>query len=90
LRQKTSLALGIARPFQLLLVDEPFVGLDATGKASLIEVLDEIHSAGQTIVVATHDPNFVEQATRCVALRDGEIVHDGKATPNDVLRLVGA
>jgi len=90
LRQKTSLALGIARPFELLLVDEPFVGLDATGKIALLEVLDEIHGRGQTIVVATHDAQFVEQATRCVALRDGEVVHDGQATPNDVLRLVGA
>ncbi len=90
LRQKTSLALGVVRPFELLLVDEPFVGLDATGKDALLTMLDELHREGRTIVVATHDANFVERATRCVALRDGEVVHDGPATADDVLRLVGA
>ncbi|HEV3227005.1 MAG TPA: ABC transporter ATP-binding protein [Acidimicrobiales bacterium] len=90
LRQKTSLALGVVRPFELLLVDEPFVGLDATGKIALLEVLEELHGSGHTIVVATHDAQFVERVSRCIALRDGEIVHDGVATPDDVLRLVGA
>ena len=90
LRQKTSIAVGIARPFDLMLIDEPFVGLDATGKIALLELFDELHRDGRTIVVATHDALFVERVTRCVALRDGEIVHDGVATPDDVLRLVGA
>ena len=90
LRQKTSIALGLVRPFDLLLVDEPFVGLDASGKNALLALLDERHRAGAAIVVATHDPTFVEQVDRCIALRDGEVVHDGRATPADVLRLVGA
>ena len=46
LRQKTALALGLIRPFELLLVDEPFVGLDAAGKAALLELLDEAHGDG--------------------------------------------
>lgn len=90
LRQKTSIALALIRPFELLLVDEPFVGLDATGKTALLGILDELHADGATVVVATHDPTFVERADRCVALRDGEVVHDGPATAADVLRLVSA
>jgi len=90
LRQKTSIALGLIRPFELLLIDEPFVGLDATGKEALLGILDELHGMGTTIVIATHDPGFVERVERCVALRDGEVIHDGRATPADVLRLVGA
>jgi len=90
LRQKTSLALGMVRPSRLLLVDEPFVGLDATGKQALLDLLDELHDAGVATLVATHDPQYVERVSRCVALRDGELIHDGKATPDDVLRLVGA
>lgn len=88
LRQKTSIALALIRPFELLLVDEPFVGLDATGKEALLGILDELHEDGATVVVATHDPGFVERADRCVALRDGEVVHDGPATPAEVLKLV--
>jgi ABC-2 type transport system ATP-binding protein len=90
LRQKASLALAFVRPFDVLLVDEPFVGLDAPGKEALLGQLDTVHEAGQTIMVATHDPTFVERVDRCVALRDGEIIHDGPATVADVLRLVGA
>ena len=88
LRQKTSIALGLIRPFELLLVDEPFVGLDATGKEALLGIIDELHADGAAVMVATHDPSFVERADRCIALRDGEVVHDGPATAADVLRLV--
>lgn len=88
LRQKTSLLLGIARPFSVLLVDEPFVGLDAPGKNTLLEILDEVHADGAAVVVATHDPEFVERVDRSVALRDGEKVFDGQASVAEVLALV--
>ena len=90
LRQKAGLAVGFVRPFSVLLVDEPFVGLDAPGKDALLGMLDEAHDAGAALVVATHDPSFVERVDRCVALRDGAVVHDGPATPAEVLKLVGA
>jgi ABC-type multidrug transport system ATPase subunit len=89
LRQRTSIALGLVRPFELLLVDEPFVGLDASGKESLLTMLDELHDDGASLIVATHDPNFVERVERCIALRDGHVIHDGPATPADVMQLVG-
>jgi len=89
LRQKASIAVGLVRPFEILLVDEPFVGLDAPGKTALLDIFKELHEDGAAIVVATHDPAFVERVDRCVALRDGEVIHDGPATPADVLRLVG-
>jgi ABC-type multidrug transport system ATPase subunit len=88
LRQRTSIALGLFRPFKLLLVDEPFVGLDASGKQALLDLLEELHGHGTTVVVATHDPGFVERVDRCLALRDGQLIHDGSATPADVLRFV--
>ena len=77
------------RPFELLLVDEPFVGLDASGKAALLTILDELHADGAALVVATHDPTFVERVDRCIALRDGQVIHDGPATPAEVIELVG-
>jgi ABC-type multidrug transport system ATPase subunit len=90
LKQKTSIAIALIRPFKVLLVDEPFVGLDATGKEALLGIFDELHTLKMAVVVATHEPTFVERVGRCIALRDGEVVHDGKATSADVLRLVGA
>ena len=90
LRQKTSIVLGLVRPFSLLLVDEPFVGLDASGRRAMFELLDEVRADGAAVVVATHEPAFVERVDRSVALRDGEVIFDGVARASDVLSLVGA
>ncbi len=88
LRQKTSIALCFVRPFRLLLVDEPFVGLDVPGRATMVELLDEAHQAGAAVVVATHQLDFLARAQRCVALRDGEVVFDGPAGAAEVEQLV--
>ena len=77
LRQKAAIALALVRPFEVLLVDEPFVGLDATGRAALIELIEQNHQAGATIVVATHELSFTGRATRMIVLADGRVVHDG-------------
>ena len=89
LRQKASIAMAFIRPFDVLLVDEPFVGLDASGKAALMELLDGGRTApARTLLVATHELSFVETVSRCVALRDGELVYDGATKGIDVLSLV--
>jgi ABC-type multidrug transport system ATPase subunit len=89
LRQKTSIVLALVRPFSLLLVDEPFVGLDQPGKVVLLELLREVHADGAATLVATHDPGYVERVDRSIALRDGEVIFDGKASVEEVLHLVG-
>lgn len=89
LRQKTSIVLALVRPFSLLLVDEPFVGLDQPGKLVLLELLDEVRADGAATLVATHDPAYVDRVGRSIALRDGEVVFDGTASVDQVLGLVG-
>jgi ABC-2 type transport system ATP-binding protein len=86
LRQKTSVALGLIRPFSLLLVDEPFVGLDPSGRQALLAMLDEVTA---TLVVATHQMDYVARAERCIALRDGAVTYDGPASDADLSSLVG-
>lgn len=88
LRQKAAIALAFIRPFGLLLVDEPFVGLDAVGKQALLELFDLAHADGAALVVATHELAFVDRVERCVALRDGRLIHDGPTAGVDVLALV--
>jgi ABC-type multidrug transport system ATPase subunit len=89
LRQKTSLLLGLLRPAELLLVDEPFVGLDAPGQATLVELLEEIVAAGVTVIVSSHQLDLADRATRCIGLRDGKVVHDGPASREIVRTLTG-
>ncbi|MGH9271678.1 MAG: ABC transporter ATP-binding protein [Ilumatobacteraceae bacterium] len=87
LRQRAAIAVALVRPFQLLLVDEPFVGLDASGRHALLDLLDEAHGGGAALVVATHELTTVTESERLVALRDGAIVFDGPATSADVAML---
>ncbi len=90
LRQKTALLIGLTRPFDLLIVDEPFVGLDLAGKAALLDLLEERHAGGAALVLATHDPDFADRVDRCIALRDGEVIWDGPAHKADIPKLVSA
>ena len=87
LRQKAAIAIAFIRPFELLLVDEPFVGLDAAGKEALLALFDQAASDGATLVVATHELSF-NRVGRIVALRDGHLIHDGPPADTDIDALV--
>jgi ABC-2 type transport system ATP-binding protein len=88
LKQKTALLLGLIRPFSLLLIDEPFAGLDAPGQETLVDVLGDITEQGASIICSTHQFDLVPKATRCVGLRDGELAYDGPASVDKIRELV--
>jgi ABC-2 type transport system ATP-binding protein len=88
LRQKAAITLAFIRPFKLMLVDEPFVGLDEPGKQALLQLFDAASRRGATLVIATHELTFVKQVGRLLALRDGELVYDGAPADTDVHALV--
>lgn len=77
LRQKTALVIGLARPAEVLLIDEPFVGLDPLGKETLLAVLRQRRARGTAVVLATHDLEILPHVDRCVTLHDGTVAHDG-------------
>lgn len=89
LKQKTGLILGLIRPFRLMLIDEPFVGLDTPGQETLVEILGDVVEQGATVVCSTHQLDLVPRATRCIGLRDGELAYDGPATAEKIRELVG-
>ncbi len=88
LRQKAAISIALVRPFQVMLVDEPFVGLDQAGKNTLLELFDEAAASGATLLVATHELAFVSRVQRLLALRDGALVYDGAPEATDVHALV--
>ncbi len=88
LRQKAAISIAMVRPFDVMLIDEPFVGLDQAGKDTLLELLDESAMAGATLLVATHELAFVGRVQRLLALRDGALVYDGSPEGTDVHALV--
>lgn len=88
LRQKAAISLAFVRPFRVLLVDEPFVGLDAVGKLALLDLFTTAGEQGATLIVATHELSFVHRVGRLLALRDGQLTYDGSPTDVDVDELV--
>lgn len=80
MRQKVALAVALVRPSPLVIIDEPFVGLDMRAQTALIEVLAARTRAGSTVIVATHQPRFLAHADWCVMLHDGSLHHDGPPT----------
>lgn len=77
LRQKAAIAVAFVRPFDVLLVDEPFVGIDAPGRLALRTLLDEAVAGGAAVVVATHQLDYAAKAGRCISFRDGRVASDG-------------
>ena len=89
MRQKTSIVLGLVRPFSVLIVDEPFVGLDPPGQEAFVKLLEEAADGGASILVATHQLDYAAKADRCVAMRDGAVVFDGPPGEIELASLFG-
>ena len=87
LKQKASIVLSFGRPFEVMLIDEPFVGLDRAGRLALLDLIDWAHDDGATIIVATHELGNATKADRLIALSDGSIVYDGDPADADIERL---
>ncbi len=79
LKQKAAIAMAFVRPFDVMLVDEPFVGLDRTGRDALLELFTLAHADGATLVVATHELSTVKTSDRLLALNGGHLSYDGSA-----------
>jgi heme exporter protein A len=76
--QRLALARALLHRPELLLLDEPFSGLDPQATASLETLLVELRQAGHAIVLSTHDvPRAASLATRAVMLHRGRIDWDG-------------
>lgn len=89
LRQKTALVLGLVRPFSVLVVDEPYVGLDPAGQRALTQLLLDTAAAGACVVVATHQLGFLDHVDRCIGLRDGHKAFDGPVDRAAIHKLLG-
>jgi putative ABC transport system ATP-binding protein len=72
-RQRVAIARALVNRPGLLLCDEPTGNLDSQNAATVMELFDELHAGGFTILVITHDPNIARRADRILAMRDGEI-----------------
>jgi ABC-2 type transport system ATP-binding protein len=78
MRQKVSLGCALIRPYRLLVLDEPVVGLDPSTQRTLRELLLETKRAGAAVMLTTHQLEFARGvADEAIVLADGEAVVSG-------------
>ena len=75
-RQRVAIARALVFNPSIILADEPTGNLDSRTGAEIMEILDEMHDSGQTIVLVTHEDNIAAHAHRTIRLRDGKIESD--------------
>lgn len=78
-QQRTAIARAtILRP-TIILADEPTGNIDHRNGAEVIALLEGLHHTGTTLIIVTHDQELGARANRHIAMRDGEIMSDGKS-----------
>jgi putative ABC transport system ATP-binding protein len=80
-RQRVSIARALVAEPSLLLADEPTGNLDTATGRDILALFDQLHSAGNTIVVVTHEPAIASRCPRAIRLSDGRIVDDRRTEP---------
>ena len=77
--QRVAIARALVNRPAMILADEPTGNLDSASGKGIVGLFEELHAAGQTIVMITHDAAVAKLASRVIQIRDGQIVDDQKA-----------
>jgi putative ABC transport system ATP-binding protein len=75
--QRVAIARALVNDPVLLLADEPTGNLDSHSGEEILAIFDQLHAAGRTIIMVTHDEHIVDRCQRVVRLHDGKVV-DGQ------------
>ncbi|WP_043311578.1 MacB family efflux pump subunit [Pseudomonas sp. ML96] len=75
-QQRVSIARALMNGGQVILADEPTGALDSHSGEEMLKLLRELHAAGHTVIIVTHDMKVAETADRIIEISDGQIIAD--------------
>jgi len=75
-RQRVAVARALVNKPSIILADEPTGNLDTKTSVEIMELFSDIHKAGNTVILVTHEPDIAENANRIINLRDGLVESD--------------
>jgi len=82
-QQRVAIARALFMKPEVILADEPTGNLDTKNGRNVIDALESLNSAGQTIVMVTHDLSIADEAPRLISFRDGRVESDsGQGGPH--------
>lgn len=79
-RQRVAVARALGNEPVLVLADEPTGNLDSAATLDVLRLFEELHVAGQTLVIVTHDERIAATADRLISMRDGVFVDETRLT----------
>ncbi|MDJ0932829.1 MacB family efflux pump subunit [Breoghania sp.] len=80
-QQRVSIARAMMNGADVILADEPTGALDTHSSEEVLRILCELHDAGKTVIIVTHDPSVAAEAERTIEISDGRIVSDERTAP---------
>jgi len=86
--QRAAIARALINNPSLIIADEPTGNLDSESSRLVMELLSEIHKAGNTVLMVTHNPALTRYASRVVYMHDGAIIHDEQSDIGDIPQIL--
>ena len=80
-RQRVAIARALVNNPSIILADEPTGNLDSKSGHEIMNILDELHKRGNTIILVTHEDEIAQHANRVIRLFDGKITEDTELKP---------
>jgi putative ABC transport system ATP-binding protein len=86
-RQRVAIARALSNEPLVVLADEPTGNLDSAATLDVLRLFESLHSAGQTLVIVTHDARIAATADRLISMRDGAFIDETRLTGGTTGRL---
>ena len=78
-RQRVAIARALVTNPSILLADEPTGNLDSKTSVEIMQLFDELHKEGHTLIIVTHEDEIAEHCHRVVEMKDGKVFNDSNS-----------